>query len=193
MAKVSGPLFSLEARGKIADAIVFFPWKGLHVVRQWLIPANPKTPDQGTMRLIMGALGRAASVVHTTHDFASEIRAHMDAGLTWPSAISKYMALNIVNDGTAWDELVTEYEAHTAVADFDTEAADLNLQELDIAYKGCSDLAAPGAILYLLAKFACAWELLGTKGFQRSPYTTALASWTATEIAEMVAEFTTTA
>lgn len=193
MAKVSGPLFSLEARGKVGDAIVFFPWKGLHVVRQWLKPANPQTADQGDMRLIIGALGRACSVVQTAHDFASEIRAYMDTGLTWASAISKYMTLNVVGDGTEWDALVTEYEAHTATADFDTEAAALNLQELDIAYKGCADKAEPGAILYLLAKFATNWELLGTKGFQRTPYTTALASWDLAKIQAMVAEFTTTA
>lgn len=193
MAKVSGPLFSLEARGKVGDAIVYFPWKGVHVVRQWLKPANPQTADQGNMRLIMGALGRASSVVQSAHDFASEIRAYMDSGLTWSSAISKYMTLNVVQNGTAWDALVTEYEAHTASSDFDDEAADLNLQALDIAYKGAADDAQPGAILYLLAKFATGWELLGTKGFQRTPYTTALASWTLTEIQAMVLEFTTTA
>lgn len=193
MAKVSGPLFSLEARGKIGDAVVYFPWKGLHVVRQWLVPTNPKTADQGTQRLIVGALGRAASVVVSAHDFASEIRAYMDAGLTWPSAITKYMTANVVSDGTAWDALVTEYEGHTATAAFDTEAAALNLQELDVTYKGCADLAAPGAILYLLAKFATNWQLLGTKGFQRAPYTTALASWVEATIQAMVLEFTTTA
>jgi len=41
MAKVDGPLFSLEARGKIGQAIVFFPWKGRHAVRRWLKPTNP--------------------------------------------------------------------------------------------------------------------------------------------------------
>lgn len=189
MAKVSGPLFSLEARGKIADAVVYFPWKGLHVVRQWLIPANPQSATQGSQRLITGALGRATSVVGTANAFAAEIRTYMDAGLTWPSAIAKYMVLNIVNDGTAWDALVTEYEAHTASAAFDTEAAALNIQQLDVAYKGCADLAAPGAILYLLAKFSTSWELLGTKGFQRAPYTTALASWVEATIQAMVAEF----
>lgn len=188
-AKVSGPLFSLEARGKIADAVVYFPWKGLHVVRQWLKPANPQSSLQGTQRLITGALGRSTSVVGTANAFAADIRANMDAGLTWPSAIAKYMIDNIVNDGTAWDALVTEYEAHVASSDFDDEAADLNLQQLDVAYKGCADLAAPGAILYLLAKFSTAWELLGTKGFQRAPYTTALASWVLADIQTMVAEF----
>lgn len=189
MAKVTGPLMSMSASGKIANAIVFFPWKGIHVVREWLKPANPKTADQGTQRLIAGALGRSTSVVHTTSDFAAEIREYMANGLTWPSAISKYMIDNIINDGTAWDALVTEYEAHTATAAFDTEAAALNLQELDITYKGCADKAAPGAILYLLAKYSTNQELLGTKGFQRAPYTTALASWEEATIQSMVAEF----
>lgn len=192
-AKVSGPLFSLEARGKIGDAIVYFPWKGLHVVRQWLVPTNPQTALQGTQRLIIGALGRAGSVVATAHDFASEIRANMDAGLTWPSAITKYMTDNVVTNGTTWDALVTEYEAHTASSDFDDEADDLFLQQLDVSYKGNADLATPGMILYLLAKFSTAWYLLGTKGFQRTPYDTALASWALADIQEMVLEFTTTA
>lgn len=189
MAKVSGPLFSLDARGKIADAIVYFPWKGLHVVRQWLIPTNPQSADQGDQRLICGALGRSTSVVGTANAFAAEVRANMDAGLTWPSAIAKYMIDQVINDGTAWDALVTEYEAHTASSDFDDEAAALNLQGLDVAYKGCADVATAGCILYLLAKFATNWELLGTKGFQGAPYTTALASWTLSEIQAMVAEF----
>lgn len=192
-AKVSGPLFSLEARGKIGDAVVYFPWKGLHVVRQWLVPTNPQSALQGTQRLIVGALGRATSVVGSAHDFASEVRAYMDAGLTWPSAISKFMTANVVADGTAWDALVTEYEAHTATTDFDDEADDLFLQELDVSYKGCADKAAPGMILYLLAKYSTAQYLLGTKGFQRTPYDTALASWVLADIQEMVLEFTTTA
>lgn len=189
MAKVQGPLLSLEARGKIADTIVFFPWKGRHCVREWLIPVNPKTNDQGDIRLILGALGRACSVVGSANAFAAEVRLYMQEGNTWVAEIVQYMIDTVVGDGTAWDALVTEYEAHTASSDFDDEAAALNIQQFDITYKGCADLAAPGAILYLLAKFSTNWELLGTKGFQRTPYTTALASWVLATIQAMVAEF----
>lgn len=188
-AKVTGPLQSFSASGKLADALVYFPWKGIHVVREWLKPANPKSGTQGDQRVIAGALGRSTSVVHTTSDFAAEIREYMATGLTWPSAITKYMIDNVVNDGAAWVTLVTEYEAHTATADFDTEAAALNLQPFDLDYKAMADSAAAGAILYCLAKFATSWELLGTKGFQRAPYTTALASWVLADIQSMVAEF----
>lgn len=189
MAKVTGPLFSVSASGKIADAIVFFAWKGRHVVRQWLKPANPQTQDQGDIRLIIGALGRACSPIHTTSAVATDVRLYAATGATWVSEIVKYMIKNVINDGTAWDALVTEAEAHTAVSDFTAEAEAINLAELDIIYKGASDLAAPGTILYLIAKCLTNWELLGTKGFQRSPYTTALASWAIGDIQSMVAEF----
>jgi len=58
MAKVDGPLFSLEARGKVGQAIVFFPWKGRHVVRRWLKPTNPRDIDQKLIRQKLAGVGR---------------------------------------------------------------------------------------------------------------------------------------
>lgn len=53
MAKVKAPLMSFSARGKIADALVYFPWKGVNAVRQYVIPANPQSDDQTTQRTRM--------------------------------------------------------------------------------------------------------------------------------------------
>lgn len=50
MAKVTLPLGSFGARGKIGDAYVYFPWKGIACVREYIIPANPNTSDQQTQR-----------------------------------------------------------------------------------------------------------------------------------------------
>lgn len=50
MAKLKGPLFSLAAAGKIADTLVYFGWKGLDVVRQYVIPANPRSDRQIVQR-----------------------------------------------------------------------------------------------------------------------------------------------
>ena len=58
MATVDGPLFSLEARGKIGEAIVFFPWKGRHAVRRWLKPTNPRDVDQKLIRQKLAAVGQ---------------------------------------------------------------------------------------------------------------------------------------
>lgn len=55
MAKLSAPLLSFEARGKIANALVYFPWKGINAVRQYVIPANPRTAAQTTQRGYMTA------------------------------------------------------------------------------------------------------------------------------------------
>ncbi|GAG11646.1 unnamed protein product [marine sediment metagenome] len=52
MAKVKGPLFSIDARGKIADAMVFGGWKGIPWVREWFKPQNPKSDAQVALRLI---------------------------------------------------------------------------------------------------------------------------------------------
>lgn len=55
MAKVKGPLFSLSASGQIAKTLVYGDWKGIDVVRKYVIPANPNTAGQQTQRGIFAA------------------------------------------------------------------------------------------------------------------------------------------
>lgn len=62
MAKLKGPLMSLGASGKLANTLVFFPWKGLNVVREYVVPANPDTTAQGIQR---DYLKDAVAMVHT--------------------------------------------------------------------------------------------------------------------------------
>lgn len=50
MAKVKGPLFSIDARGQIANAMVFGGWKGIPWVREQFIPQNPNTSEQQWVR-----------------------------------------------------------------------------------------------------------------------------------------------
>ncbi len=50
MAKLKAPLFSFEARGALAKTVVHFPWKGLNVVREYVTPANPRSPAQMAQR-----------------------------------------------------------------------------------------------------------------------------------------------
>lgn len=69
MAKLKAPLFSFEARGKIADSLVYFPWKGINAVRQHVIPTNPKTADQLTQR---DYLSDAVVAVHDAQAHATD-------------------------------------------------------------------------------------------------------------------------
>lgn len=50
MSKITGPLLSMRARGQIGDALVFSTWKGVKYARQKVVPSNPDTDDQRTIR-----------------------------------------------------------------------------------------------------------------------------------------------
>lgn len=69
MAKLTGPLFSLGARGAIAETLVYFPWKGLNAVRQYVVPSNPKTSGQTTQR---GYFTAAVAKIHACLALAAD-------------------------------------------------------------------------------------------------------------------------
>ncbi|GAH63893.1 unnamed protein product, partial [marine sediment metagenome] len=62
MAKLKAPLMSLGAAGQLGKALVFFGWKGLDVVREYVVPANPKTSLQTTQR---GYITTGVAMIHT--------------------------------------------------------------------------------------------------------------------------------
>jgi len=70
MAKLKGPLFSLGASQKLGNALVYFPWKGLNVVREYVIPSNPKTTGQTTQR---GYLSAAVGFIHSAQADAAPL------------------------------------------------------------------------------------------------------------------------
>ena len=53
MARLTGPLFSLDARGSIWSTIVFSAWKGLNYARMSVTPYNPKSNYQTGVRSTM--------------------------------------------------------------------------------------------------------------------------------------------
>ncbi|MBA7669947.1 hypothetical protein ES703_78087 [subsurface metagenome] len=61
MAKLKAPLLSLGASGAIGKALVFFGWKGIDAVREYVIPSNPKTTAQNTQR---GYMIAAVAAIH---------------------------------------------------------------------------------------------------------------------------------
>jgi len=88
MAKLKGPLFSLGASQKLGDALVFFNWKGLNVVREYVIPTNPKSTDQTTQR---GYLTSAVAAIHTAQAKAVSPLDETDstAYALWASVVKK--------------------------------------------------------------------------------------------------------
>ena len=59
MARVTGPFFSMDARGSIGKALTAAAWKGIQYIREWFRPQNPKTSEQTWIRGIFtnGVLG----------------------------------------------------------------------------------------------------------------------------------------
>jgi hypothetical protein len=50
MARVTGPLMSIDASGTIAKTLVYAEWKGRNYCRSYNIPANPQTAIQVNVR-----------------------------------------------------------------------------------------------------------------------------------------------
>lgn len=75
MAKLKGPLFSLGASGAIGKTLVFFGWKGLDVVREYVVPSNPKTDAQNTQR---GYITACVTAIHTAQGLAAHAMAQID-------------------------------------------------------------------------------------------------------------------
>jgi len=65
MAKVYMPLLSAQASGKLAKSMVHFYWKGLNVVRQWVIPTNPRDVNQQLVRQKLAAFGKNLKAMTT--------------------------------------------------------------------------------------------------------------------------------
>lgn len=57
MAKVTGPLMSMEASGTVGDALTFSRWVGRPYVRRYTVPSNPQTLGQETHRNRFSAIG----------------------------------------------------------------------------------------------------------------------------------------
>ena len=59
MARLSGPMFSLDASGKFGGSTVFAKWKGRNYARQLVIPKNPKAAKQVGCRVMYSFLAKA--------------------------------------------------------------------------------------------------------------------------------------
>jgi len=86
MAKLKGPLFSLGASQQIGKALVYFSWKGLNVVREYVVPANPKTTKQTTQR---GHLTNMVGKIHSAQASATHPLTAVDvsAYALWASVV----------------------------------------------------------------------------------------------------------
>ena len=189
MAKVDGPLMSLEARGKIADAVVFFPWKGRHAVRQWLKPTNKKSPLQGYVRSAIYAIGKWVKKVQSkSQDDAVDSKVYslctaaVPAGTNWNAWIAEQMLDLCVLAGTfktaSFTALVAAYSslATEVLTAFKTDATALGMADFAFSYGYPTNIEA-GCQLYFGA-LACYYGSIQAS----APYNTIPDSWAASDV-----------
>lgn len=186
MAKVTGPLYSMGASGKIADAMVFFPWKGVNAVRQWLKPVNKMSVKQGFVRLVLGGTGRATAEIKPTKKFAQQLidLKLIPGGQTKQSFLVQYIRAHYITDATAFASALAEVTAHTAYAAFGAAATALGIVDFSLTYDNVATYDKALGV-YLIAKSALALAFTGT------PYTVPLTSWVTAQVNAMIADFTT--
>ena len=97
MAKVTGPLFSMDARNAFGGALVFSAWKGRNVVRQLVTPANPHSANQETARNRVRLCGAIQHVINMT-----------TAKLSGQTLADKARVQAITPAGYAWNGFFTD-------------------------------------------------------------------------------------
>jgi len=201
MAKVDGPLFSLEARGKIADAMVFFPWKGRHVVRQWLKPTNPQSTLQGYVRAALKSISKFVGKIlcvakGSALDSLLYVAAtsSVDAGLNWNAWLAQGF-LDALQSGNSFNTdsfngYISEYSTDietTVKAAFDSLATTLGLEDFAMAYGYTTSIPA-GLQLYFGAVAAYKQTVSNA-----SPWNVAPVSWDTDDVTTLEQAMTTDA
>jgi len=163
MAKVDGPLFSLEAKGKIGDAIVFFPWKGRHAVRRWLKPTNPRDIDQKLVRQKMASFGKCLKAISTPSatlvngaDIVVTVKALTPAAQIWNAYLVKIGMQDLYADG-AWTAMMAGVAATDVSNGWVSAAEALGLTTLPSTADGyASDIPAYHQLV--AAAYSC-WKM----------------------------------
>ena len=190
-AKVTSPLLSITATGSIGRTLVYFSHLGRNVVRGLVTPRNPRSATQGDARLLLGALGRAASGVLIGGMYQSDARTIVPAGQTWVSDFIRSIVARYGTGATGVAALNTAYEAHTAT-NWETAATGIGLADLTILYASSTGTSiTAGAMLYALAQAAFDIRATHPTLYNRAPYTTALASWDDAMVTAFVTDLTT--
>ena len=192
MAKLTGPLFSLDARGKLGKSLVFIGWKGIKTVRQWLVPANPKSTGQGNIRTVIGNLGKTIGKIivdSAFHDQLVNLELIPDQQ-TKQSYLVQYIKDNYITGAgatmtAAYNAQLALYTGSAGLTSWSAAAGNLVLTAFNSTYDNIATWQK-GLGLFLLAKAAVALEFTGT------PYTYAKApaSWTVSRIHAMITDMT---
>lgn len=159
MARVTGPLMSMEASGTIGKTLTFANWVGRQYVRRWTRPANPQTADQMEQRNAFSVIGVGVSHANkclqvnasTTKTDEQAFRDKTPSGMRWNGYIQKVLtgsgAAGYKAAKLAWDALGggSSWDAAAAALTPPVQSAP------QYQTGGASDTAAtPGEVLFIM-------------------------------------------
>lgn len=126
MARVTGPLMSMEASGTIGKTLTFANWVGRQYVRRWTRPSNPQTADQMDQRNAFSVIGVGVSQANkcllvnssTTKTDEQAFRDKTPSGMRWNGYIQKVLtgsgAAGYKAAKLAWNKLSNKGSWETA-------------------------------------------------------------------------------
>lgn len=115
MAKVSGPLMSMDASGKFGGTLVFGKWKGRPTVRQLVRPSNPQSANQQTARNAMRVMAVGQAWANST--------ALKRAGET---TTDRAELVNLAPSGQAWNGFLVKSGIGANAINFTTASTAYN-------------------------------------------------------------------
>lgn len=161
MAKVTGPLMSLEASGTIGNALTFSRWVGRPYVRRYTVPSNPQTWDQEAHRNRFSAIGSITTWASrntqffdaNTKDAQALIKAKTPADQRWNGYLLRVMTSG---NGAQYNAAKASWEGANVGSQPAWEAAANNLTPPmpSAPQRGAGGVseppATPGFLLFLL-------------------------------------------
>lgn len=154
MSKVSAPFLSLDASGTVASTLTASKWKGRNYMRLRIIPANPQTSGQKSVRSVLGTLAKACKAVLTSYvdsagvgsPFFTHARDNAPSGQSWISWLQGVMYSLFAGRVTAYNALSATIKGY-----YDSAATTIGL----VSYTDKSGTVhTAGQQLYMLAYFA---------------------------------------
>jgi hypothetical protein len=145
MAKVHGPLFSMEASGTVGKTITYD--KRGHV-RQRVIPANPRSDLQGNVRQALLGIQKALTFIGMT--VISAIKTLAPTSYRWNS----FLLQKVLGTSSAeYDASVTAFAALTSTerGHWNTSAEGIGLTEQSIVY-ATDPAVSPGLALFAVSR-----------------------------------------
>ena len=153
MALVTGPLFSQEARGQFAKSVVYTRRRGQNVARSYVVPSNPNTDNQVTVRdyiavsaaIVARVRAGGLGLTGETDTLVEWARGRTMGAEVWPNYLSRIML------GASNAQIVASIAAYDALAQADQTTWD---NAAETAAAGFTEISRPSGTTFQTGKQA---------------------------------------